>query len=199
MIDINNIDKDEPFELFQSMYELARKNNQKNIEAICISSYSKLMNMVDSRFVNIKLIEKTKFIFFTNYDSPKALQFDEHSQISAVFFWNQINCQIRIKAKIKKCNTKFSDNYFKKRSLNKNALAISSDQSKEIDSFENVIKNYNLARDTFDLKKRPSYWGGYEFSPYYFEFWRGNENRLNSEYNINCLIRSGINVTATIN
>lgn len=180
MIDINNIDKDEPFELFQSMYELARKNNQKNIEAICISSYSKLMNMVDSRFVNIKLIEKTKFIFFTNYDSPKALQFDEHSQISAVFFWNQINCQIRIKAKIKKCNTKFSDNYFKKRSLNKNALAISSDQSKEIDSFENVIKNYNLARDTFDLKKRPSYWGGYEFSPYYFEFWRGNENRLNS-------------------
>ena len=138
------------------------------------------MNMVDSRFVNIKLIEKTKFIFFTNYDSPKALQFDEHSQISAVFFWNQINCQIRIKAKIKKCNTKFSDNYFKKRSLNKNALAISSDQSKEIDSFENVIKNYNLARDTFDLKKRPSYWGGYEFSPYYFEFWRGNENRLNS-------------------
>jgi pyridoxine/pyridoxamine 5'-phosphate oxidase len=52
-------------------------------------------------------------------------------------------------------------------------------QSKEIKSYKKVIENYNKALKESDLSKRPEYWGGYSFTPYYFEFWEGHESRLN--------------------
>ena len=63
--------------------------------------------------------------------------------------------------------------YFKKRSIDKNALAISSNQSQGIKSYEQVLLKYNEIKDTNDLKKCPDYyWGGFSFIPYYFEFWK---------------------------
>ena len=61
----------------------------------------------------------------------------------------------------------------------KNALAISSNQSKPIDSYKQVKENYNKSLKNDDLKKCPEFWGGYSFTPYYFEFWEGHESRLN--------------------
>ena len=80
---------------------------------------------------------------------------------------------------IKKTSKAFSDKYFKNRNAKKNALSISSNQSKIIESYEMVKKKYQAIIDKEDLFKRPSYWGGYEFSPYYFEFWEGHSSRLN--------------------
>ena len=65
------------------------------------------------------------------------------------------------------------------RANNKNALAISSNQSQAIDSYETVIKNYNKSLETDNLNECPDYWGGYSFIPYYFEFWEGHNSRLN--------------------
>ena len=73
----------------------------------------------------------------------------------------------------------YNQRYFENRSKKKNALAISSNQSKPIDSYEQVIENYNKSLSKDDLKKCPEYWGGYSFTPYYFEFWEGHESRLN--------------------
>ena len=81
--------------------------------------------------------------FFSNYNSPKSLQFQMHEQISALFYWDKLNFQLRIKAKVKKSNKSFSDAHFKKRSKEKNALSISSAQSEEISSYEDVINKYN--------------------------------------------------------
>ena len=58
-------------------------------------------------------------------------------------------------------------------------MAISSNQSKSIESYNQVIKNYNKSLKHHDLKKCPDFWGGYSFIPYYFEFWEGRESRLN--------------------
>lgn len=179
MILFKNISNEEPYNEFKKYYDLAYKAKEKNIEAIVISSYSKKNKQVDSRFVNLKILDNKNFIFFTNYDSPKANQFNEHNQISAVFFWSSINVQIRMKAKITKTSYSYSHNYFKKRSKLKNALAISSNQSKSIDSFEIVKKNYKNAIDNKNLSICPDYWGGFSFTPFSFEFWRGHENRLN--------------------
>ena len=63
-----------------------------------------------------------------------------------------------------------------------NALAISSQQSEPISSFDIVKQNYLRALDSANLKKRPEYWGGYRFIPYEFEFWVGHEFRLNKRY-----------------
>ena len=119
MIKFKNISKEKPFMLFKDFYEKADDKNQKNIDAMHIASYSKNIQEVDGRFVNLKIVEDKKFIFFTNYNSPKATQFESHGQIAATFFWHNIDTQIRIKGKIKKVSKSFSDSYFKNRSLEK--------------------------------------------------------------------------------
>ena len=152
---------------------------QNNIEAISISSYNNSLSEVNSRYVNLKIINDNEFIFFTNYNSPKSIEFDSHSQIAAIFYWPSISVQIRIKAKIKKTSIEYNQKYFSERSLKKNALAISSNQSEIIKSYDNVIKNYNNSIEFDNLKQCPGFWGGYSFIPYYFEFWEGHESRLN--------------------
>lgn len=169
----------EPYKKLRELYDFAFSKKQLNIEAILIASFSHEDNEVDSRFVNLKYISNEKFIFFTNYDSPKSMQFESHSQISAVIYWNKVDIQIRMKAKILKLNSSLSDEHFKNRKKEKNALAISSKQSQPIDSYENIEKNFANAIAKENLKTRPHYWGGYEFTPYYFEFWKGDKDRLN--------------------
>ena len=179
MIKFNNLNQAIPYLLFKEKYDEAFDAGQKGIEAISISSYNKEINEVDSRFVNLKFISNDEFIFFSNYDSPKALAFNFHNQIAAVFYWSNINVQVRMKAKIKKTSNAFNKEYFYERSEEKNALAISSNQSKLIDSYNQVKENYNMSLEIDDLKKCPEYWGGFSFIPYYFEFWEGHESRIN--------------------
>ncbi len=179
MIKFKNISQDKPFVLFREKYELALNAGQKNIEAISISSFNKEKNEVDSRYVNIKFLDKDKFIFFSNYNSPKSIAFGTNNQISGLFFWPLISTQIRIKALIKKTSDDFNQEYFKKRSIKKNALAISSQQSEPITSYDDVLKKYHETYKKDNLSKCPQYWGGFSFEPYEIEFWEGSDLRLN--------------------
>ena len=179
MIKFNNLNQAIPYQLLKEKYDEALNLGQKGIEAISISSFNKDINEVDSRYVNLKFINKDEFIFFSNYDSPKAAAFNSHNQIAALIYWSSINVQIRMKAKVKKTSKEFNQKYFFDRSEEKNALAISSNQSKEIDSYNQVKENYNKSLKNDDLRKCPKYWGGYSFTPYYFEFWEGHESRIN--------------------
>jgi len=179
MIEFINISKSIPYLKIIEYYERAIEADQKNIEAISIASFNSNKNEVDSRYVNLKFIDEDNFIFFTNYNSPKSLAFELHDQISACLFWSSINIQIRMKAKIKKTSKEFNKRYFKERSNDKNALAISSDQSKIISSYEEVIKKYQNVSDTKNLSDCPDYWGGYSFKPYEIEFWEGHKSRIN--------------------
>jgi len=180
MIDLSSISDETPLYLFKKFYEEAFNNKQKNIEAVVISSYDSAINYVDSRYVNLKYVIENQFIFFSNYMSPKSIQFGKHDQVSMVFFWNAINLQIRIAGNIKKCSDEFSDNHFLKRSDNKNALSISSMQSQTIQKYQDVINNYEEVKNNKKiLKIRPKYWGGFAVTPYSFEFWEGHESRIN--------------------
>ena len=180
MINLDKMDISEPFDTFRKYYEEARKKEQKIIEAISISSYDKKNSIVDSRFVNLKYVINNEWIFFSNYNSPKSMQFESHEQISALIFWNSTNVQIRMKAKIQKTNSKFSDEHFKSRDTTKNLLAILSKQSEPITSYDDFLRNYekNLSSKS-KIRTRPDYWGGFSFSPYYFEFWEGHNSRIN--------------------
>jgi len=179
MIEFKNLNQEDPYILFKEKYEQALRAGQKVIEAISISSYNMKLGEVDTRYVNLKYINKDEFIFFSNYDSPKASAFNSHDQIAALLYWSRTNVQIRMKAKIKKTSKEFNQKYFSDRSEEKNALAISSNQSKQIYSYSQVIENYNSSLKSDDLKKCPEYWGGFSFIPYYFEFWEGHESRIN--------------------
>jgi len=168
-----------PYKKFIEYFNRAISRKQKAVDAICISSYNNNLNEVDSRYVNLKFIQNKDFIFFSNYNSPKANAFNSCNQISALVYWPSINVQIRMKAKIKKTSKDYNQKYFFDRSEEKNALAISSNQSKLIESYKQVRENYNKTLNNDDLKKCPEYWGGYSFKPYEIEFWEGNEFRLN--------------------
>ena len=179
MVNFINDSFQEPYKILKEKYNMALIANQKSVEAISISSYSIENKEVDSRLVNLKIIDGSEFIFFSNYDSSKASSFNSHNQIAALIYWPSINVQIRMKAKIKKTPNEYNQKYFFNRSDEKNALAISSNQSKPIDSYNQVKENYNKSLKNDDLKKCPEFWGGYSFTPYYFEFWEGHESRLN--------------------
>ncbi|MDC1331201.1 pyridoxamine 5'-phosphate oxidase family protein, partial [Gammaproteobacteria bacterium] len=156
MIDLVNIVSDTPHNKFLELYNKALKEKQRVIEAVAISSYDKFSNEVESRFVNLKYITGNEWIFFSNYLSPKAMQFESHDQISALFHWGAINSQIRIKAKINKTSIEFSDDHFQIRTKEKNALAISSSQSQPIDSFDSIKENFHTVLASMDsVSKRP--------------------------------------------
>ena len=179
MIQFNNLNQEIPYQFLKKKYDEALNAGQRGIEAISISSFNKKLNEVDSRYVNLKIITNDEFVFFSNYNSPKASAFISNNQIAALVYWPSINVQIRMKAKIKRTTDEFNQNYFFDRSEKKNALAISSSQSKIIDSFDTVEENFRKSLKNDDLKKCPEFWGGYSFTPYYFEFWEGHESRLN--------------------
>tara|TARA_A100001234_G_C12623732_1_gene385044 strand:+ start:1132 stop:1728 length:597 start_codon:yes stop_codon:yes gene_type:complete len=179
MITFKDLVDETPYKKFSDYYRKAIENNQISVEAIAISSFNPLQNQVNSRFVNLKYIHQDEWIFFSNYKSEKAKEFESFPIISALIYWNSINVQIRIKAKIFKSDHNFSDEHFKKRSNEKNALAVSSMQSKEISSFKKVKENYKNVLKNISSTERPDYWGGYSFIPHYFEFWEGANNRLN--------------------
>ncbi len=179
MISFINDCQEIPYLIFKEKYNEAIKKNQSFIEAMAITSFSIKNNEVDSRFVNLKIVDSKSFIFFTNYLSPKAFDFDEHPQVSLSFFWDTTNTQIRIKATIKKTSLKYNNQYFKGRSKEKNILAICSNQSSEIDSYDLIKKKYEKTLKEKKIEDCPDYWGGYACIPYYFEFWTGHKHRIN--------------------
>ena len=96
MISFKNSNNEVPFKVFKEKYDQASSLNQRSIEAISISSFSKDSKEVNSRFVNLKFVDNKEFIFFTNYDSPKSKEFKSHGQISALIYWNSINVQLKL-------------------------------------------------------------------------------------------------------
>ena len=180
MIKFINLSEERPYREFRKSYKEAVDKKQSAIEAVSISSYNNELNEVESRFVNLKYVVKDEWIFFSNYNSAKSKSFMLHPQISAVFYWKKINTQIRIKAKIYKTSEELSDKHFASRSIEKNALAISSNQSRPAKSFDDIKAKYLETLDNKNLlQTRPTYWGGFSFKPYSFEFWKGNDFRLN--------------------
>jgi len=179
MIEFIDLKKNDPFSTFYTKYNEALLKGQNSVNALSVSSYNTKNKEISSRFVNLKYVIKDKFIFFSNYNSPKAVDFDSHTQAASIMYWHKINFQIRLKGHISKTSKRFNNKYFKKRSIEKNALAICSNQSNKIDSYESIVKKYYAVLEEQDLNKCPIYWGGFSFAPYEIEFWEGNEFRLN--------------------
>lgn len=183
---INN--KEVPITIFQKFHENGLLSNQPNIDAACLSTFNTINNEISSRFINIKYVKNNKFIFFSNYESPKAKDIKTFNKVSCVFFWPNINLQVRIQGSIKKTTEKCSDEHFNNRTKEKNILSIISNQSRETKTYDNFVKKYYKFIENYDRKiNRPNYWGGYEITPIYYEFWEGHKNRLNKRlfYRIN--------------
>lgn len=133
-----------------------------------------------ARIVLLKGINETGFVFFTNYLSRKGKEIESTPFVSLVFFWKELERQVRIEGEIKKISEQESDDYFSKRPLESRIGAWSSPQSEVIKNRDILEKNASDYTNKFGSQNipRPPHWGGYSVNPTLFEFWQGRPGRL---------------------
>ena len=132
------------------------------------------------RIVLLKEFSETGFIFFTNYESYKAQQLAENPKACLVFFWKELERQVRITGLIQKINGQQSDAYFNSRPESSRIGAWASPQSRVIESRYWLDEKFNeLVKQMEGTEiKRPPHWGGYLVKPVVIEFWQGRPSRL---------------------
>jgi len=170
----------DPFFQFDSWFKEELKSELWEPNAMILST-SNTENKPSSRVVLLKGYSDKGFVFFTNYKSRKGEEIAQNSNVSLLFFWPQLDRQVRIEGTIKKTSAKESDEYFKTRPLESQAAAVVSEQSSIVDdwnkfheSFQNKIQNKSF--------ERPKQWGGYCVIPNRFEFWQGRSSRLHDRF-----------------
>ena len=133
-----------------------------------------------SRVVLLKGIDAENLTFFTNYTSTKALELEGNPNVSCNFYWPKVECQIRIKAIAKKLSVEKSEEYFHVRPRKAQISAWASKQSSVLESRQDLLLDYEKYDKKFMDKviPCPDFWGGYELSPFVFEFWFGRSSRL---------------------
>ena len=133
-----------------------------------------------ARIVLLKETGNQGFTFYTNYDSRKGSQILQNPYGALLFFWPELQREIRIEGAIKKTNEEKSDKYFKSRPTKSQISAWASPQSKIIPSRKYLESLKSDFQEEFSRKiiARPPNWGGYVLIPSLFEFWQGRPNRL---------------------
>ena len=132
-----------------------------------------------ARIVLLKGFDERGFIFFSNYESNKGKALAENPNAALIFFWKEIERQIRIEGVTEKISAEESDEYFFSRPEGSRIGAWASPQSKIIKN-RNVLEE-NVQRFSNKFKNsipRPPHWGGYRVMPELIEFWQGRSNRL---------------------
>ncbi|MGC4059107.1 MAG: pyridoxamine 5'-phosphate oxidase [Chitinophagaceae bacterium] len=133
-----------------------------------------------ARIVLLKGIEQGGFVFFTNYNSDKGKEIAEHAHAALVFFWPELQRQVRVEGRVQKVSPDASDAYFRSRPEASRIGAWASPQSAEIPGREVIEQNEQQYSERFadgDIP-RPEHWGGYAVIPDRIEFWQGRASRL---------------------
>ncbi len=168
-----------PVEQFSSWMDEAIKINLMDPTAMILATADKA-GTPSARVVLLKKFSETGFIFYTNYKSKKGSDVYINPNASALFFWKEIERQVRISGKIKRISKKESAEYFHSRPLESQISAWASEQSRIIPDRKYLDDAYAEFKTKFAGREipLPPFWGGFNLVPNYFEFWQGRENRL---------------------
>ena len=133
-----------------------------------------------ARIVLLKDFSENGFMFFTNYESFKAQQLENNPKACLVFFWKELERQVRITGLVKRTDPAESDMYFNSRPEDSRIGAFSSPQSRVIESRSWIDEQFEKNKKLLSGKliQRPNYWGGYIVRPVIMEFWQGRPDRL---------------------
>ena len=168
-----------PFELFGDWLTHAMYTGCTEANAMVLSTVSET-GCPSSRVLLLKTLDEKGFVFYTNYDSLKGRQLKLNPQGALLFFWADIERQVRIEGVVEKVEDELSDAYFFSRPLRSRVSAVVSPQSTVIPSrteLEKMHNDFQLAHPEGRFN-RPANWGGYRLVPRVFEFWQGRSNRL---------------------
>ena len=169
----------EPWELFSSWFEIARKAKILEPNAMILSTVTE-DGQPTSRVVLLKDFNHRGLVFFTNYLSQKGKHLTNNPRASILFWWEPLQRQIRIEGEVVKIDVEESDIYFQGRPHGSCLGAWVSKQSQTIADRTVLEKRQIEFEKTFADGKvtRPDHWGGYRLIPNKFEFWQGRSNRL---------------------
>lgn len=132
-----------------------------------------------ARIVLLKDFDPGGFVFYTNYDSRKGLELAANPRAALVFYWSDLDREVRIEGTVEKTAAAESDAYFASRPLPSRHAAIASPQSEVVVDRATLEARFAAAAaDHGDAAKRPPHWGGYRLLPATVEFWQGRPNRL---------------------
>ena len=173
----------DPFTQFEQWFQQACTANLPEPNAMSLATVS-AQGAPSQRIVLLKYFDRQGLVFFTNYESKKATQIDNNSQVSLLFFWIALERQVQILGNAIKISTAESLKYFVTRPRGSQIGAWCSQQS-------TVISSRKILEMKFDEIKRkfhdheiplPAAWGGYRVVPKSFEFWQGRPNRLHDRF-----------------
>jgi pyridoxamine 5'-phosphate oxidase len=132
-----------------------------------------------SRIVLVKQFDERGFTWYTNYDSRKGEELQANPHAALLFFWNELERQVRIEGTVERTGEAESDKYFHSRPLKSRLSAIASAQSAPIASRAELEQNYEaVARQYGEQPARPGNWGGFRLVPERIEFWQGRRSRF---------------------
>ncbi|HZH65219.1 MAG TPA: pyridoxamine 5'-phosphate oxidase [Flavisolibacter sp.] len=169
----------DPIDQFKKWWDAAIASEILEANAMTLATAS-ADGMPSARIVLLKDFNEKGFVFFTNYKSYKGLQLDENPKACLVFFWKELERQVRILGFPVKIDPQVSDEYYRSRPALSQIGAWASPQS-------GVITNRDWLEEQFEKKKmefanqeipRPPHWGGYLVKPVVIEFWQGRRSRL---------------------
>jgi pyridoxamine 5'-phosphate oxidase len=170
---------DDPFKQFSEWMEEAVKSNIIDPNAMILATSNK-DSIPSVRVVLLKGFDNEGFIFYTNYNSKKGKNLVENPNASALFFWKELERQIRISGRVNKISQKESEEYFHSRPRESQLAALASNQSEVIPGRDFLEKKFNEFKEEYHDKEipLPPHWGGFKLFADSFEFWQGRENRL---------------------
>ena len=176
-LDENDVAND-PVEQFTRWWTDAINSEIFEVNAMTLATSTK-EGRPSARIVLLKGYDEKGFVFYTNYDSHKGDELAENPHAALVFFWKEIERQVRIEGAVEKVSDAESDAYFFSRPEGSRIGAWASPQSTVIENRE--LLEANVRYYTAEFKNsipRPPHWGGYRVMPFKIEFWQGRSNRL---------------------
>lgn len=177
-IDENDLD-DNPIREFQRWYGWARRLLLPLPNAAALASVTP-EGSPNARFVLLKGVDERGFVFYTNYNSPKAKELDANPRAVLVFHWPELFWQIRVSGWVERVSAEESDAYFATRPRGSQISAWASPQSQIVPDRRTLVARQNELKMQFRGREvpRPPNWGGYRLHPETIEFWQGRPNRL---------------------
>lgn len=169
----------DPIIQFEIWWKEAVEAKIEELNAMTLATAS-IEAVPSARIVLLKGFSKEGFVFFTNYNSYKGQQLSENPKACLLFFWKELERQVRIIGLVAKVSDKESDMYFNSRPETSRIGAIASPQSEVIEDRNWLDEQYNKLIKKLEGSeiKRPAHWGGFIVRPVIIEFWQGRLNRL---------------------
>jgi pyridoxamine 5'-phosphate oxidase len=168
-----------PFELFRTWMKQALDEGIPEVQAMTLATCN-AEGKPSARIVYLREFENHSFYFYGNYESRKGKELKENPRASLLFFWPQLERQIRLEGKVEMAPSKMADDYFNNRPYESKLGAWASRQSSLLENRRMLDEQMQAYREKFkngDVP-RPDWWGGWVLKADYYEFWQGRKSRL---------------------